>query len=69
MMAIGTKARMLASHRRVDKYNHEVEVIKSYLDSIQTGILEVKFYIIFWNGWRSVEKMLICIINTVKISH
>jgi dTDP-4-amino-4,6-dideoxygalactose transaminase len=36
------KARMIANHGRVDKYDHEIEGVNSRLDGLQAAILEVK---------------------------
>jgi len=39
---LALKARMLANHGRVEKYNHEVEGFNSRLDGLQAAILSVK---------------------------
>ncbi len=39
---LAVKARMIANHGRVEKYNHEIEGVNSRLDGIQAAILEVK---------------------------
>lgn len=39
---LALKARMLANHGRMDKYNHEVEGFNSRLDGLQAAILEAK---------------------------
>ena len=39
---LAIKARMLANHGRVEKYNHEVEGFNSRLDGLQAAILETK---------------------------
>jgi dTDP-4-amino-4,6-dideoxygalactose transaminase len=39
---LALKARMIANHGRVDKYDHEIEGINSRLDGLQAAILEVK---------------------------
>jgi dTDP-4-amino-4,6-dideoxygalactose transaminase len=39
---VATRARMLANHGRIDKYNHEIEGVNSRLDGIQAAILSVK---------------------------
>jgi len=39
---LARKARMLANHGRMDKYNHEVEGVNSRLDGLQAAILGVK---------------------------
>jgi dTDP-4-amino-4,6-dideoxygalactose transaminase len=39
---IATKARMIANHGRIDKYNHEIEGVNSRLDGLQAAILSVK---------------------------
>ena len=36
------KARMVANHGRIHKYNHEIEGVNSRMDGIQAAILEVK---------------------------
>lgn len=36
------KARMIANHGRIDKYDHEIEGINSRLDGLQAAILHVK---------------------------
>jgi dTDP-4-amino-4,6-dideoxygalactose transaminase len=39
---LGEKARMIANHGRLDKYNHKLEGVNSRLDGLQAAILEVK---------------------------
>lgn len=39
---LAARARMLANHGRMDKYNHEVEGFNSRLDGLQAAILNVK---------------------------
>ncbi len=39
---LAEKARMIANHGRMDKYNHKFEGVNSRLDGIQAAILEVK---------------------------
>jgi dTDP-4-amino-4,6-dideoxygalactose transaminase len=39
---LAVKARMIANHGRIDKYNHEIEGVNSRLDGLQGAILEVK---------------------------
>ncbi len=39
---LAKKARMVANHGRIDKYDHEIEGINSRLDGLQAAILEVK---------------------------
>lgn len=39
---LAVKARMIANHGRIDKYNHQVEGVNSRLDGLQAAILEVK---------------------------
>jgi dTDP-4-amino-4,6-dideoxygalactose transaminase len=39
---LALKARMLANHGRIEKYNHEVEGFNSRLDGLQAAILKVK---------------------------
>lgn len=36
------KARMIANHGRIDKYDHEIEGVNSRLDGLQAAILEAK---------------------------
>jgi dTDP-4-amino-4,6-dideoxygalactose transaminase len=40
--SLAVKARMIANHGRVEKYNHEMEGVNSRLDGIQAAILNVK---------------------------
>jgi len=47
------KARMIANHGRIDKYNHEFEGRNSRLDGIQAAILTVKLrHLDSWNDHR-----------------
>lgn len=39
---LAVRARMIANHGRVEKYNHEIEGVNSRLDGIQAAILTVK---------------------------
>ena len=39
---LAIKARIIANHGRVEKYNHEIEGVNSRLDGIQAAILDVK---------------------------
>lgn len=39
---LAEKARMIANHGRMEKYNHKLEGVNSRLDGIQAAILEVK---------------------------
>ena len=39
---LAKKARMIANHGRIEKYNHEFEGINSRLDGLQAAILDVK---------------------------
>lgn len=39
---IAVKARMLANHGRIDKYDHQIEGVNSRLDGLQAAILRVK---------------------------
>jgi dTDP-4-amino-4,6-dideoxygalactose transaminase len=39
---LALKARMLANHGRVDKYDHEIEGVNSRLDGVQAAVLSVK---------------------------
>lgn len=41
---LATKARMIANHGRMDKYNHEMEGVNSRLDGLQAAILQVKLH-------------------------
>ncbi len=50
---LAKKARMIANHGRVEKYNHEMEGVNSRLDGFQAGVLSVKLkYIAQWNQSR-----------------
>ena len=40
--ALAKKAKMIANHGRIEKYNHEFEGINSRLDGLQAAILDVK---------------------------
>ncbi len=40
--ALAVKARMIANHGRVEKYNHEMEGVNSRMDGIQGAVLAVK---------------------------
>jgi dTDP-4-amino-4,6-dideoxygalactose transaminase len=40
--ALAVKARMIANHGRVEKYDHEIEGVNSRLDGLQAAILTVK---------------------------
>lgn len=40
--ALAKKARMLANHGRIDKYDHEIEGVNSRLDGLQAAVLRVK---------------------------
>ena len=39
---LGEKARMIANHGRLDKYNHKLEGVNSRLDGLQAAVLGVK---------------------------
>lgn len=39
---LALKARMIANHGRIDKYDHEIEGVNSRLDGLQSAILSVK---------------------------
>ena len=39
---LAVKARMIANHGRIEKYDHEIEGVNSRLDGLQAAILEVK---------------------------
>ncbi len=50
---LAEKARMIANHGRMDKYNHKFEGVNSRLDGIQAAILEVKLkHLSEWNERR-----------------
>lgn len=50
---LASKARMIANHGRLEKYNHEFEGINSRLDGIQAAILSVKLrHLEEWNEMR-----------------
>lgn len=50
---LAVKARMLANHGRVDKYDHQFEGVNSRLDGLQAAILNVKLaHLPRWNGQR-----------------
>ena len=50
---LATRARMIANHGRVEKYNHELEGVNSRMDGIQAGVLSVKLkYLPDWNENR-----------------
>ncbi len=46
---VAVKARMLANHGRVEKYNHEMEGVNSRLDGLQAAILSAKLR--YLPGW------------------
>jgi len=46
---LAVKARMIANHGRVEKYNHEMEGVNSRLDGIQGAVLAVKLK--YLQGW------------------
>lgn len=46
---LAVKARMIANHGRVDKYDHEIEGVNSRLDGLQAAILGVKLKHL--SGW------------------
>ncbi|MGA1825061.1 MAG: DegT/DnrJ/EryC1/StrS family aminotransferase [bacterium] len=39
---LAQRARMIANHGRMDKFNHEIEGVNSRLDGLQAAILEIK---------------------------
>ena len=50
---LALKARMLANHGRVDKYDHEIEGVNSRLDGLQAAVLGVKLrHLIKWTDQR-----------------
>lgn len=47
------KARMIANHGRIDKYDHEIEGVNSRLDGLQAAILKAKLkYLTLWTEAR-----------------
>ena len=47
------KARMIANHGRIDKYDHEIEGVNSRMDGLQAAILAVKLkYLPQWTNSR-----------------
>lgn len=51
--ALARRARMIANHGRIDKYDHEIEGINSRLDGLQAAILRVKLkYLPQWSRQR-----------------
>jgi dTDP-4-amino-4,6-dideoxygalactose transaminase len=47
------KARMIANHGRIGKYDHEMEGVNSRLDGLQAAILSVKLnHLAMWNKMR-----------------
>jgi dTDP-4-amino-4,6-dideoxygalactose transaminase len=51
--ALAKKARMIANHGRIEKYNHEFEGRNSRLDGLQAAILSVKLrYLDRWTNTR-----------------
>lgn len=56
---LAEKARMIANHGRVDKYDHKLEGVNSRLDGIQAAILEVKLrHLPEWNDRRRQNALL-----------
>jgi dTDP-4-amino-4,6-dideoxygalactose transaminase len=50
---LAEKARMIANHGRLDKYNHKIEGVNSRLDGMQAAILDVKLrHLPDWNESR-----------------
>ncbi len=50
---LAVRARMLANHGRIDKYNHEIEGVNSRMDGIQGAILNIKLkYLPEWSEKR-----------------
>ena len=50
---LAVRARMVANHGRIDKYDHQLEGVNSRLDGLQASILGVKLtYLPEWNGKR-----------------
>ncbi|WP_319409925.1 DegT/DnrJ/EryC1/StrS family aminotransferase [uncultured Desulfosarcina sp.] len=50
---LANKARMIANHGRIEKYNHEFEGRNSRLDGLQAAILDVKLkYLDEWTAHR-----------------
>lgn len=51
--ALAIKARMIANHGRISKYDHEFEGVNSRLDGLQAAILSVKLpHLEAWNDRR-----------------
>ncbi len=51
--ALAKKARMIANHGRVDKYDHEMEGVNSRLDGMQAAVLGVKLpHLASWSEAR-----------------
>lgn len=50
---LAKRARMIANHGRIDKYDHEIEGVNSRLDGLQAAILNVKLrHLPEWNAAR-----------------
>lgn len=50
---LAIKARMIANHGRIDKYDHEFEGVNSRLDGLQAAILEIKLkHLPKWTEYR-----------------
>lgn len=50
---LAIKARMIANHGRIDKYNHQIEGVNSRLDGIQAAVLDIKLkYLDEWTESR-----------------
>jgi dTDP-4-amino-4,6-dideoxygalactose transaminase len=51
--AVAEKARMIANHGRLDKYDHKLEGVNSRLDGLQAAILDVKLkHLSSWTDGR-----------------
>ena len=51
--ALAVKARMIANHGRIDKYNHEREGVNTRMDGLQGAVLNVKLkHLEAWTGQR-----------------
>jgi dTDP-4-amino-4,6-dideoxygalactose transaminase len=51
--ALAVKARMIANHGRIDKYNHEQEGVNTRLDGLQGAVLSVKLkHLEAWTALR-----------------
>ncbi len=51
---LARKARMIANHGRIEKYDHEIEGVNSRLDGLQAAILETKLK--YLPGWLEMRR-------------